>query len=92
MAKKSNLPLDNKVKVKKILDKDVVLTLYKELQLELNELLVAMMADLIKIDQRNNLAAALRFRVNSVKFTKVSKEFRRISLLAREYHKKIYLQ
>lgn len=72
--------LREKPKKKKALNKDELNVHYRALQFELNECLVVMMADLIKIDQYQNRAAEQRIRVNSVKFSKIAKEFRKVSV------------
>lgn len=53
---------------------------YRNSRDSLNDLLIAMMADLLKIDQRENTAASQRIRVNSIKFQKVAKQFRKLSV------------
>lgn len=53
---------------------------YRKVRYEFNDLLVAMMADILKLDQLDNAAAAQRIRVNSIKFKKVSLMFRKLSI------------
>ena len=53
---------------------------YKLTREALQELLVAMMADMIKTDARKNTAAEQRIRTNSIKFKKFAHKFRKFSI------------
>jgi hypothetical protein len=74
-------------KKKNVIKTELSFADFQSLQIRIGDLLVAMMADLIKIDQRDNKAAGQRFRVNSVKFAKVAKTFRKASLQAKKVEK-----